>query len=97
MKKYQNFIAIISIPLAGYIYLYFTYIKPEENIATLEKYMFTFYAFPLWCLVTLGAYALGSVAWDILRFQDCPGAAKELQDDIARATAGLEAKGFKQK
>lgn len=34
---------------------------------------------PLWSLVALGAYALGNIGWNLMRFNSCPEAAEELQ------------------
>jgi hypothetical protein len=34
---------------------------------------------PFWSLVALGAYALGNIGWNLMRFNSCPEAADELQ------------------
>jgi len=50
---------------------------------------------PLWALVSFGAFSLASIGWALLRFRDCPQAAKELEGDIATARKRLEQRGFK--
>lgn len=49
---------------------------------------------PWWCMVAFGAYALGTLGWDILTFNDKPEKYKELMVQIDEAKAGLKAKGI---
>ncbi|EKU21403.1 dolichol-phosphate mannosyltransferase subunit 3-like protein [Nannochloropsis gaditana CCMP526] len=50
--------------------------------------------FPLWILVSLGAYALGSIGLSLMCFNTCPEAVVALSEDIRQAKADLWEKGF---
>lgn len=44
---------------------------------------------PLWAIVSLGAYLLGSVGYGLMTFNDCVKAHKELLDEIEQAKKEL--------
>jgi len=48
---------------------------------------------PLWALVTLGAYLLGSMGWSLMTFNDVPKAYESLLKEIDTARADLRSKG----
>lgn len=48
---------------------------------------------PLWVVVTLGAYMLGSIGWHLMVFNDAPAAQKALEREIEVARGELRGKG----
>lgn len=48
---------------------------------------------PWWSLVAFGAYALGTLGYDLLTFKDKPEKYAELMDQIKEAKADLKTKG----
>lgn len=48
---------------------------------------------PLWSLVALGAYALGNIGWNLMRFNSCPEAAEELQRVSWVGACGIKSNG----
>lgn len=48
---------------------------------------------PWWSLVTFGAYALGTLGYDVLTFNDKPEKYKELMAQVQQAKHELQAKG----
>ncbi|KAJ3018098.1 hypothetical protein HKX48_003174 [Thoreauomyces humboldtii] len=52
----------------------------------------TITAFPLWVVVTFGAYSLGTIGWALITFGDCPAAHASLLLDIQAAKSDLRAK-----
>ncbi|XP_033163516.1 dolichol-phosphate mannosyltransferase subunit 3 [Drosophila mauritiana] len=59
------------------------------------KYFLHFQLLPLLLLVIFGIYSVWTVLYRTLTFNDCPEAAKELQDEIQEARKDLIAKGFR--
>ena len=50
---------------------------------------------PLWVLILLAFYALGSVVVGVINFSDCPEASKEVEADIKEAKIALTKMGLK--
>ncbi|KAF6201026.1 hypothetical protein GE061_005473 [Apolygus lucorum] len=50
---------------------------------------------PLILVILFGVYAVFVVLWRVATFNDCPEAAKELQEQIVQAKADLKKKGLK--
>lgn len=48
---------------------------------------------PFWALMAFGAYALGTLGYDLLTFNDKPEKYKELLQEIAEAKTDLRQKG----
>ncbi|XP_037729740.1 dolichol-phosphate mannosyltransferase subunit 3 [Drosophila subpulchrella] len=59
------------------------------------KYFLHIQLLPLLLLVIFGLYSVWTVLYRTLTFNDCPEAAKELQDEILDARKDLIAKGFR--
>eukprot|EP00099_Drosophila_melanogaster_P000904 NP_001034051.1 uncharacterized protein Dmel_CG33977 [Drosophila melanogaster] len=59
------------------------------------KYFLHIQLLPLLLLVIFGIYSVWTVLYRTLTFNDCPEAAKELQDEIQEARKDLIAKGFR--
>lgn len=49
---------------------------------------------PLWAVLLLGIYALGSVLHGVVQTRDVPEAAEELEAEIAEARAEMKRKGI---
>lgn len=49
---------------------------------------------PLYLLVTFGCYSLATIGYRVATFNDCEGAARELQEQIREAKADLRRKGL---
>jgi dolichyl-phosphate mannosyltransferase polypeptide 3 len=56
---------------------------------------FTHTQFPLWSLVTFGAYALSNIGLNLITFNNCPTAAQELTQDIQEAKTEMRKRGLK--
>lgn len=48
---------------------------------------------PWWSLVTFGAYALGTLGYDVLTFNDKPEKYQELMQQVKQARRELQAEG----
>ncbi|XP_043653308.1 dolichol-phosphate mannosyltransferase subunit 3 [Drosophila teissieri] len=59
------------------------------------KYFLHIQLLPLVLLVIFGIYSVWTVLYRTLTFNDCPEAAKELQDEILEARKDLIAQGFR--
>ncbi|EDV49230.1 dolichol-phosphate mannosyltransferase subunit 3 [Drosophila erecta] len=59
------------------------------------KYFLHIQLLPLALLVIFGIYSVWTVLYRTLTFNDCPVAAKELQDEILEARKDLIAQGFR--
>ncbi len=46
--------------------------------------------FPIWMLFFLAIYAIGSIAYGVASFADCPAAAKEVERHVAEAKAEMK-------
>ncbi|XP_037945786.1 dolichol-phosphate mannosyltransferase subunit 3 [Teleopsis dalmanni] len=60
-----------------------------------ENFMFHIQILPLVLLFLFGLYSASTVLYRTLTFNDCPEAAKELQNHIKEAREDLIKKGFK--
>nr|XP_016936624.1 dolichol-phosphate mannosyltransferase subunit 3-like [Drosophila suzukii] len=60
-----------------------------------SKYFLHIQLLPLLFLVIFGIYSVWTVLYRTLTFNDCPEAAKELQEEILEARKDLIAKGFR--
>lgn len=49
---------------------------------------------PLWGIASLGVYALVTIVYNVLTFEDCPEAAKEIDDQVKEARAELKKRGI---
>lgn len=49
---------------------------------------------PLWGILALGLYALMSVIYGVLTFEDCPEAALELERQVQEARAEMKRRGI---
>ena len=52
---------------------------------------------PLWAIVALGVYAVGSVVYGTLSFKDTPEASKELEQQIKEAKLEMTKRGVVKK
>ncbi|EDW97241.1 dolichol-phosphate mannosyltransferase subunit 3 [Drosophila yakuba] len=59
------------------------------------KYFLHIQLLPLVLLVIFGIYSVWTVLYRTLTFNDCPEAAKELQEEILEARKDLIAQGFR--
>ena len=64
--------------------------KPDDNspLAILVDYA------PVWAILALGVYALGSVLYGVANFRDCPEAAAEIEQQVAQARKELKRRGI---
>lgn len=49
---------------------------------------------PLWMLICLGLYAVGSIAYGVANLADCPDAAKEVEKHIKEAKDYMKKRGI---
>lgn len=45
---------------------------------------------PLWAVVALGVYALSTIIYNVMTFNDCPEAAKEIDENVKEAKAEMK-------
>lgn len=60
-----------------------------------ETYKAMTWPMPVYLLVAFGCYSLATVGYRVATFNDCEGAAKELQEQIREAKEDLKKKGLK--
>jgi dolichol-phosphate mannosyltransferase subunit 3 len=49
---------------------------------------------PVWAILLLGLYALGSVIYGVTTLKDCPEAASEIERQIVQAKAEMKKRGI---
>ena len=49
--------------------------------------------FPLWIVICLGLYAVGSIVYGVTNFVDCPGAAMEVEKHVKEAKTEMKKRG----
>ena len=49
---------------------------------------------PVWAILVLGLYALGSVIYGLTMLEDCPEAATEIERQIVEAKAEMKKRGI---
>jgi len=49
--------------------------------------------FPLWIVICLGLYAVGSIAYGVANFVDCPDAAIEVEKHVKEAKTEMKKRG----
>jgi dolichol-phosphate mannosyltransferase subunit 3 len=49
---------------------------------------------PVWAILLLGLYALGSVMYGVTTLKDCPEAASEIERQIVEAKAEMKKRGI---
>jgi hypothetical protein len=49
---------------------------------------------PFWIILCLGLYAVGSIAYGVANFADCPDAAAEVERHIKEANTEMKKKGI---
>ena len=45
---------------------------------------------PLWAIIALGIYALSTIIYNVMTFNDCPEAAKEIDRQVKEAKAEMK-------
>jgi len=45
---------------------------------------------PIWAIVALGIYALSTIIYNVMTFNDCPEAAKEIDEQVKEAKAEMK-------
>ena len=45
---------------------------------------------PIWAIVALGIYALSTIIYKVMTFNDCPEAAKEIDEQVKEAKAEMK-------
>ncbi|QRV80168.1 dolichol phosphate-mannose biosynthesis regulatory protein [Ceratobasidium sp. AG-Ba] len=81
MTRATRFAATATFVSILYFLFLFEYVgTPFINSETAADILPTL---PWWCLVTFGAYSLGSLGWGLYSFRDCTDAYHELLGDLA--------------
>ncbi|KAM7361956.1 dolichyl-phosphate mannosyltransferase subunit 3 [Cochliomyia hominivorax] len=91
MTNLQRWLLYLMLFLVPYFGTLFATIKTPG----FEKLLFPLQVLPYILVIMFGLYAAGTVLYRTFTFNDCPEAAKELQDQIQDARKDLIAKGFK--
>ncbi|EDV92956.1 GH18544 [Drosophila grimshawi] len=74
---------------------YLAIVLGTVQTALTSKYLLHIQLLPLLLLILFGIYSVWTVLYRTFTFNDCPEAAKELQEEILEARKDLIAKGFK--
>ncbi|KAH8351709.1 hypothetical protein KR084_002974 [Drosophila pseudotakahashii] len=77
-----------------YASLYLSIVLGTVQSQFTTKYFLHIQLLPLVLLVIFGIYSVWTVPYRTLTFNDCPEAAKKLQDEILEGRKDLIAKGF---
>uniref|UniRef100_A0A1L8EI16 Dolichol-phosphate mannosyltransferase subunit 3 n=1 Tax=Haematobia irritans TaxID=7368 RepID=A0A1L8EI16_HAEIR len=91
MTNLQRWLMYLLLFLIPYFGILFATIKTPG----MEKLLLPLQVLPYVLVIMFGVYAAGTVLLRTFTFNDCPGAAKELQDQIQEARGDLISKGFK--
>lgn len=65
--------------------------KQDESASPTVKVLIDFA--PIWGIGLLGIYALSTIAYNVMTFNDCPEAAEELEKQIKEAKAEMKKRG----
>ncbi|CAO1430337.1 unnamed protein product [Diamesa serratosioi] len=74
--------------------VYMAVVSKQVKHELIDKYFFEIQILPLILIVLLGIYAVTTVLYRTLTFNNCDEAAKELKKEIVEARTHLKAKGF---
>nr|BAN21282.1 unkown protein [Riptortus pedestris] len=69
--------------------------RTKQNDALSERWNNIILFLPFITLLVFGIYSLSIILWRVYNFNDCPEAAKELQEQIIEAKNDLKSKGLK--
>jgi hypothetical protein len=93
---------IVQLPaVASFLFTSSKYTDMKNSILKTHEGAFisplqeTIYYLPWWLLISFGCYSLGTVAYNLLIFRECPNALPELEKDLNEARERLRKKGFK--
>mmetsp|Transcript_18174 Transcript_18174/g.22890 ORF Transcript_18174/g.22890 Transcript_18174/m.22890 type:complete len:98 (-) Transcript_18174:314-607(-) len=90
--RYQIFLSYGILVLA----LWYGAVQNKSSLvdegSTLQGYLVDY--LPLWILLCLAVYAIGSVVYGVANFADCPQAAREVERHIEEAKAAMKKKGI---
>ncbi|EEY62977.1 uncharacterized protein PITG_14597 [Phytophthora infestans T30-4] len=90
MLKYQKWLAAFVVLFALWLLL-LRYAADHIQDSRVQEVVM---ALPMYVLVSYGAYSLAVIALSVMAVQDCPEAAKELNQQVVEAKADLTKKGF---
>ena len=85
LLRYQIFVGIG----VSFLSIWLALIKGSDS-TTLNPLVL--YA-PVWCIISLGLYALGSIVLGLMSFKDTPEAAAEIEIQILEAKAEMKKRG----
>lgn len=90
MTKLTEWLSGISVYLA----LWLAFVTKQINLFPTDWDNLILFL-PVFTLIAFGLYSLSVILWRVYCFNDCPEAAKEIQEQIIAARKDLEAKGLK--
>ncbi|XP_014243814.1 dolichol-phosphate mannosyltransferase subunit 3 [Cimex lectularius] len=91
MTKLAEWLTVLVFLLSTW----FTLLSYKEKSHFVDEWYTLILYSPVILVFSLGVYALSSVLWGVLTFNDCPDAAEELQRQIKEAKEDLRKKGLK--
>ncbi|KAM9839117.1 dolichol-phosphate mannosyltransferase subunit 3 [Aulostomus maculatus] len=91
MTKLMEWLVGVSVVVVVWAFVSFDLL----DLSLPKSYRELAWPMPLYLLVSLGCYSLATVGYRVATFNDCEGAAKELQDQIREAKEDLRKKGLK--
>lgn len=85
LLRYQIFLGYAVVFLALWIG---ARMKQDDTAQGVSKILVDFA--PIWAIGALGIYALATIMYNVMTFNDCPEAAEELEKQIKEAKAEMK-------
>lgn len=89
LLRYQKF----SAAGIAFLALWYGALQSKDDNTTFMMNILITYA-PIWLVLAVGGYLFIILVTGVLSFQDCPEAAKELDQDVAEAKVDLKKRGI---
>ncbi|KAH8273097.1 hypothetical protein KR018_000650 [Drosophila ironensis] len=88
LQRWLFYAALFAVP-------YLSVVLGTVQTQFTAKYLLHIQLLPVLLLVLFGLFSVWTVLYRTFTFNDCPEAAKELQEEILEARKDLTAKGFR--
>jgi dolichyl-phosphate mannosyltransferase polypeptide 3 len=89
LLRYQLFLGIG----VAFFSIWYALLKSSEATSEASANVLIPYA-PLWAILLLGVYAIGSIAYGLIKFKDSPEAAAEIEEQVLEAKAAMKKRGI---
>ena len=79
---------------AAFFSCWYTLLQKKEELGMNATATFLVDFAPLWAIIAVGLYLLSVLIIGVLSFEDCPQAAKELDEEVKQAKVELKKRGI---